>query len=139
MTKNPKCIFFKIIEIKTFYERPDPELEKCFPGDVFPNEKITEQQIAAYESFVENKDKIFKEAFDKYKEYCLKNYSDLVDKEFKNIFSYLIPKDLYVRREKDDKHIVGIICNFRFDKENQLVAYVENENVTCIGTQDIIM
>ena len=38
LTKNPKCIYFKIIEIKTFYEKPDPELEKCFPGDVFPDE-----------------------------------------------------------------------------------------------------
>jgi len=38
LTKYPKNIFFKIIEIKTFKEKADEELDKCFPGDFFPLE-----------------------------------------------------------------------------------------------------
>ena len=107
--------------------------------DVFPDEHISEQQIHSYEAFMNSKDKIFEDAYNKIKSYCLNYFSDYVDKDFKNIFSYVIPKSLYIRRENDDRHVVGIMCIFRYDSENQLVALVENECVTKIGNQDIIL
>ena len=38
LTKYPKNIFFKIIEIKTFIEKPEKELDQCFPSNYFPDE-----------------------------------------------------------------------------------------------------
>lgn len=38
LAKYPKNIFFKVIEIKTFIEKPDNELEQCFPDNYFPDE-----------------------------------------------------------------------------------------------------
>lgn len=108
-------------------------------ADIFPGEEITELQNETFIRFMESKDEIFKQAFIRFKEYCLHNYSDKVDEKFENIFSYIIPKSIYIRREQGDKHIAGIFCKFRFDRENDLVAYVENECVTKIGTQDIIL
>ena len=34
----PRCILLKIVEIKTFYEKPEIELDNCFPGNYFPEE-----------------------------------------------------------------------------------------------------
>ena len=38
LTKYPKNIFVKIIEIKTFTEQPEKELDQCFPSNYFPEE-----------------------------------------------------------------------------------------------------
>ncbi|WP_122642794.1 DUF6985 domain-containing protein [Luxibacter massiliensis] len=107
--------------------------------DLFQGEDISEQQGVAYDKFYENKEKIFETSYAKLKEYCLENYSDKVDKNFINIYSYVIPKSLYIKREKNDKRTIGFFCKFRFDKENDLVVLIENEEIVKIGTQDIIL
>ena len=38
LTKYPKNIFVKIIEIKTFTEQPEKELDQCFPSNYFQEE-----------------------------------------------------------------------------------------------------
>ena len=38
LAKYPKNIFVKIIEIKTFTEQPEKELDQCFPSNYFPEE-----------------------------------------------------------------------------------------------------
>ena len=32
----PRCIFLKVVEIKTFSEKPEIKLDKCFPDNFFP-------------------------------------------------------------------------------------------------------
>ena len=38
LLKMPKYFFFKAIEIKSYYENPDKDLDSCFPGHTFFNE-----------------------------------------------------------------------------------------------------
>jgi len=34
----PRCILLKIVKIKTFCEKPETELDKCFQDNYFPDE-----------------------------------------------------------------------------------------------------
>ena len=38
LKKYPNNFFFRAIEIKSFIEEADKELDDCFPGDFFPND-----------------------------------------------------------------------------------------------------
>ena len=38
--KFPDCLFFKVLEIKTYYSNPDDALNSCFPGNTFTNENL---------------------------------------------------------------------------------------------------
>lgn len=55
-----------------------------------------------------------------------------------NIFKYVAPKYLYVARN-NEKHVVAIMCNYKFDPENGIAVIFENEKFSKIGMQDIIL
>ena len=38
LVKFPNNVFFKAIEIKSFEEKADKDLDDCFPGEFFPDE-----------------------------------------------------------------------------------------------------
>jgi len=55
-----------------------------------------------------------------------------------NIFKYVIPKYLYIKREAE-KRVVAIMCNYKFDMENGIAIVFDNERAIKVGKQDIIL
>ncbi len=107
--------------------------------DCFEGEEITEVQKETYEQFIGNMESIFAEAYEMFKNYCFEFYKEQMDDEFENIFRYIKPKELYIKRSSTGKKIAGLLCNFKFDLEHGLVAYIEDGKVTKVDTQDIIL
>ena len=52
------------------------------------------------------------------------NRNDVGEDNIENIFKYVIPKYLYVKRN-EDKHVVATMCNYKFDKENGMQLYLK--------------
>ena len=107
--------------------------------DRFEGEDITSTQKDTYKEFIDNTEQIFHDAHFMIKEYCEKIYSSLVTDNFENIFKYVIPKQLYIKRSVTKKRIAGLLCNFKFDMDNGLAIYIEDGKVTKVGPQDIIL
>lgn len=105
--------------------------------DKFKGEEVTEDQFKAIDELRQNAKKISDDSLKKIKDFCMKNYSDIVTDDFENIFKYVSPNLIYVKRS--NKKLCGIMCNFKCDPEHGLVICVENGRVTKVGPQDIII
>lgn len=73
------------------------------------------------------------------KKYCLDNYGDeVMGSDLDNIFKYVVPKEIFIKRN-DKNHIFALMCYFKLDMEHDL-AIVFNENkLSMIGLEDIIL
>ncbi len=106
--------------------------------DCYSNEGILPTQEKAVEMIIANK-KCIEDSLTAVKNYCMKNNNgELKEKVINNIFKYVIPKYLYVKRD-DNKRVVAIMCNYKFDMENGIAIVFENEGFVTIGKQDIIL
>lgn len=115
------------------------ELDLEVEHDCFEGEEITSIQKETYEEFMSNFEEIFADAHSMIKDFCMENYSAYVTDNFVNIFRYIKPKQLYIKRSVTNKRIAGILCSFKFDMEHGLAIYIENGKVSTVGTQDIIL
>lgn len=104
--------------------------------DVFKGEEVLDEQITALSEFLKKKDILLKDATP-VKEYCLKDRGDEIGETIENIFKYVIPTSLYIKRETK-KRVVALLCNYKFDLEHGLAILFENEKLKEIGEQDII-
>ena len=108
------------------------EYDCCEGDDILPT------QVTAIENLREAKSAIF-DAKEKVEAYCLsKNHYEIGADHIENIFKYVMPKYLFVRRT-EAKRIVAIMCNYRFDTENGIAVVFENEKLIQVGNQDIIL
>ena len=106
---------------------------------VFPDGIVDDIQLSAYEEFLGKREEILQEVYTKLKEYVVENYPDDEKISDFNIFRYYKPKAIFVKNSITQKRVIGIFFSFRFDMENDIVAYIEDEKVIEIGTQDIIL
>ena len=106
--------------------------------DCYSGEEVLQIQRDAIDAFLKSGAAI-DAALDQVKYYCLKNNkADIDNNSIDNIFKYVAPKYLYVARNKE-KHVVAIMCNYKFDPENGIAVVFENEKFSKIGMQDIIL
>lgn len=78
-------------------------------------------------------------SLDSIKEYCLtSNREDILENCIDNIFKYISPKYIFVPRE-NDKRVIAVMCNYKFDMEHGIAVIFENEQFSKIGKQDIIL
>ena len=106
--------------------------------DCYSGEEVLQIQKDALETFLKAGANI-DASLDQVKQYCLKmNKADIGSDSIENIFKYVAPKYLYVERNKE-KHVVAIMCNYKFDLENGIAIVFENEKFSKIGVQDIIL
>ena len=114
------------------------ELELGIKYDCYSGEKVLESQTEALNKFLNlNREVDF--SLEEVKKYCTKmNRDEIGTDTIENIFKYVVPKYLYVSREKE-KHVVAIMCNYKFDMENGIAVVFENEQFNKMGTQDIIL
>jgi len=104
--------------------------------DVYKGEEILDNQNKALEAFLEA-DSAISSSCEELKKYCLEKDGDLIGVSIENIFKYVIPVSLFVKRD-EKKRIVILLCNYRFDEEHGLALFFENEELEHIGSQDDI-
>lgn len=72
-------------------------------------------------------------------EYCREDVMDDDENEKKdNIFSYIKPERLYVKREIEHPR-VAIMCQYRYDPEHGLAVVYSQDGKVTVGIQDIII
>lgn len=115
----------------------DRKLKMKIDLDCLDDEVATELQKETLSSFIDNF-KILDDALPYVKDYCLAE-KEMRDNDFKSdIFSYVIPKTIFVPRE-DKKKTVAILCDYYFDKEHGLAIVFENQKFKKIAPQDEII
>lgn len=125
MSKENMVIWGRSLELEVKYD--------CYTG-----EEVQDAQKEALSAFLESRGAV-DAALDRVKEYCLKrNKADIGSDNIDNIFKYVAPRYLYVARS-GQKHVVAVMCNYKFDPENGLAIVFEDEEFSRIGTQDIIL
>lgn len=102
----------------------------------FPGEEVTSNQEKVVETITTLD---FGMALKPLKDYVLKyNSEDVGSSEITNIFKYVIPKSVLIPRE-NEKRVVALMCNYKFDMEHGLAIVFENEKYKTLGPQDIIL
>lgn len=125
MSKEKIRIWGRDFEIEVRYD--------CYAG-----EEVLDSQKEALSAFLKSEDNI-SASLEQVKKYCLEQNGDgMGDGIIENIFKYVAPKYLYVSRNVK-KHVVAIMCNYKFDQENGMAVVFEDEKVCQIGRQDIIL
>ena len=113
MSKEEIVIWGRKFEIEIKYD--------CYTG-----EEVLDIQKEALAAFLKS-EKSIADSLETVKKYCLdQNGQDINDNVITNIFKYVLPKYLYIVRNID-KHIVAIMCNYKFDSENGIAVVFENE------------
>lgn len=108
--------------------------------DCYEEEEISEEQISAYEEFIENIEHNQKLAYQAFEKYCVENYSeDIPEDGFDNIYKYLLPDMIYVKRDYQDRKVIGFICRFKLDMENGLAVKFVDGAVEEVGPNQIVL
>ena len=106
--------------------------------DCYKNEEILPEQKEALEKFCSSRD-VIDAAKSAVENYCLKlNAKEICEDSIINIFKYVMPYSLYVRRSTSSDRYVGLMCKYRFNPEDGLAVLFKNEEVYDIGTSDIL-
>lgn len=106
--------------------------------DCFEEEEITEKQKEAFEQLVEKCD-FFEGALSHSKDYCIKhNKEDVGGEKIDNIFKYIMPKSIYVIRDKE-KRSIALMCDYKFDLEHGIAIVYEDEKFVKIVEQDAVL
>lgn len=106
--------------------------------DCYSDEKILQTQRDAINSFVNNQN-IIQDCLNDVKQYCQNRNTEKTElKDIENIFKFVVPKYIYIKRN-EEKRIVALMCNYKFDIENGIAIVFENEKLKDIGIQDIIL
>jgi hypothetical protein len=104
--------------------------------DVYNGENILDSQKEALDSFLKAADGVLASC-EELKKYCLKRDGEHIGNSIENIFKYVIPESLYVRRIRQERDIV-LLCRYQFDEEHGIAMFFENEALKHIGSQDEI-
>lgn len=106
--------------------------------DCYSNEKVLNSQEMAVQAFSKAEESI-DSSLEEVKKYCLSiNREEIGSEVIDNIFKYVAPKYLFVPRE-ENKQVVAIMCNYKFDSESGIAIVFENGTYNMIGKQEIIL
>lgn len=106
--------------------------------DCYSGETILETQRAAVKALAKMTEEL-DSSLDDIKAYCLsQNKEEIGGDVIENIFKYVIPKYLFVPRS-ENKEIISIMCNYKFDPESGIAIVFENKKLKEIGKQEIIL
>ncbi len=105
--------------------------------DCCENEEPLENQIRSFEFFVNNMDLIEKSRH--YVEnYCRRDVLSDNNHKKDNIFSYVKPDYLLIKREEENPR-VALMCDYRYDMEHGLAIVFSCNGSIEVGTQDMIL
>ena len=115
----------------------DRKLKMIIDLDCLDGEVATELQKKTLSSFIDNC-KILDDALPFVKDYCLAEKEMRDNNIISDIFSYVVPKTIFVPRD-DKKQTVAILCDYYFDKEHGLAIVFENQKFKRISPEDEII
>lgn len=102
--------------------------------DVFDGEEVLEEQRQALELFVERADILLSDSSE-IEKYCADNSNGEVALPIDNIFKYVVPAQIFIKREIITRK-VALLCNYKFDEESGCAMVFEKEKLICICTQE---
>lgn len=112
-------------------------LDLSIAFDCYENENVLPEQRDALNRLL-NSDAI-ETSKSAVENYCMKMNGEEIGKNgIANIFKYVMPYGLYIRRSNTSDRYVGLMCKYRFNPEDGLVVLFKNEAVCDIGTSDIL-
>ena len=115
----------------------DFELEVVY--DCYEGEDVLPVQTDALNQFLRVPDLIDTSKV-KVIEYCLsRNSAEIGSNTIENIFKFVMPKSIYVQRSTDNSHIVGLMCDYRFNIDDGIAVVFKNEKFDAVGSQNIIL
>lgn len=114
------------------------ELEIVY--DVYPGEAILKEQEKAFTNFMKASPALLELAETEVKKYCLaNNKEDIGTSEITNIFKYVKPKAIYIKREDGADRVIALLCAYKFNPDDGLAVVFKNESLYQIGTENIIL
>lgn len=115
-------IWGRDIDLKVLYD--------CYTG-----EQILDEQKETLKAFLSDK-KTIESSKEYVEEYCLsKNKDEIGTEEIDNIFKYVMPESIFVKRDCR----VAILCKYKFDAEHDIAIVFKDGKFDEIGNQDIIL
>ena len=106
--------------------------------DCYEDEEVTKAQIQAIKLFKSHTEWI-EQSKSVVEDYCIKQVmSDDENAKKDNIFSYLKPECLFVKRDKENSRI-AMMCKYRYDLEHGLAVVFSSDGEVTVGIQDIIL
>lgn len=106
--------------------------------DCYEGEEITEAQIRALKQFRTHTERI-EQSKSAVENYCKEQVmSDDENNKKDNIFSYIKPECLFVKRDKENPRI-ALMCKYRYDLEHGLAVVFSSDGEVAVGLQDIIL
>lgn len=113
------------------------KLDLSVAFDCYENEDILPEQKDALNKLLASN--IIETSRMAVENYCMeRNRQEIGEGGIANIFKYVMPYCLYVRRSSSSDRYVGLMCKYRFDPEDGLVVLFKNETICDIGTSDIL-
>lgn len=107
--------------------------------DQYKGEEITPVQEKAYNSFVKNAEKLINGVKSDVEKYCLDQNKDEIGEKVDNIFKYVKPKSLFIKRSKNNDRIVALMCSYKFDPDHGRAIIFKNEKFVNIDKDDSIL
>ena len=106
--------------------------------DCYEGEEVTKAQIQALKNFRSHTEWIEKSR-SIVEKYCREQVmSDDENPKKDNIFSYIKPECLFVKRDKENPRI-AMMCKYRYDLEHGLAVVFSSDGEVTVGMQDIIL
>ncbi|MBR5683298.1 MAG: hypothetical protein IKW96_08475 [Ruminococcus sp.] len=106
--------------------------------DCYEGEEVTKAQIQALKNFRSHTEWIEKSR-SIVEKYCREQVmSDEENTKKDNIFSYIKPECLFVKRDKESPRI-AMMCKYRYDLEHGLAVVFSSDGEVTVGMQDIIL
>ena len=105
--------------------------------DCYKGEKVTKEQMYALNNFSVHEDWIEASKV-RIEEYCREQVLDDDNQKKDNIFSYIKPDYILVKRENENPR-VAMMCKYRYDPEHGLAVVYSVDGEVTVGIQDIIL
>lgn len=106
--------------------------------DCYEGEEVTKAQIQALKHFKTHTEWI-EQSKSIVEDYCREQVmSDDENAKIDNIFSYIKPECLFVKRDKGNPRI-AMMCKYRYDLEHGLAVVFSSDGEVTVGMQDIIL
>ena len=101
--------------------------------DCYKGETVTKKQEEAFSRFVD-KAGLIDNALPSVKRYCIEDENTRGISQIDNIFKYVMPKAIFVKRTKLMR-VVALMCDYKYDREHGIALLFENEKFKEIVNQ----
>ncbi|MDR0443216.1 MAG: hypothetical protein LBH44_07420 [Treponema sp.] len=79
------------------------------------------------------------DSLDEVKKYCIDRDEEKTGDVIENIFKYVIPQSLFIRRNSKSDHVVALMCAYKFDEEHGIAVVFKNEQLDEVTDQGSVL